>query len=96
MSAILRPICLTTLGRATLYIHDIAFDLARKDLTEALTLATRCGFRLHECDAHLGLARLSLAEGDPTSAHPHTATARKIITETGYHRRDEELAALDR
>ena len=35
--------------------------VAKGDLDDA----TRCGFRLHEADAHLGLARLSLAEGAP-------------------------------
>jgi tetratricopeptide (TPR) repeat protein len=84
------------LARAALHTHTHAFDLARKDLDEALILATRDGFRLHEADAHLGLARLALA--DPTSgpavAHGHLAVARRIVEETGYHRRDGELAEL--
>jgi tetratricopeptide (TPR) repeat protein len=83
------------LARAALHTHTLAFDLARKDLDEALTLASRCGFRLHEADAHLGLARLSLAEGDPVAAREHLDRARTIVDATGYHRRDAELAELD-
>jgi tetratricopeptide (TPR) repeat protein len=84
------------LARAALHTHTRAFALARKDLDEAFSIATRSGFRLHETDAHLGYARLSLAEGPPASARPHLAEARKLIEATGYHRRDGELAALER
>src|SRR5262249_8404281 len=65
------------------------------DLDEALSIATRCGCRLHETDAHLGHARLCLAQGEPAAAGPHLASARELIEQTGYHRRDEELAALE-
>ena len=73
-----------------------AFDLARHDLDEVLTLATRCGLRLHEADAHLGHARLALADptAGPAAAREHVERARAIIEETGYHRRDGELAEL--
>ena len=83
------------LARAALHIHTRAFNLARKDLDEALTLATRCGFRLHEADAHLGYARLSVAEGDLTAARAHLSLARTIVDATGYHRRDGELAEIE-
>ncbi len=83
------------LTRAALHTHTRAFDLARDDLAEALDLAERCGFRLHECDAHLGHARLCLAEGDPVAALDHLAKARAILEDTGYHRRDGELADLE-
>jgi tetratricopeptide (TPR) repeat protein len=82
------------LARAALRTHTGAFALARRDLDEALTLAQRCGFRLHEADAHLSLARLSLAEGSPDTARDHLAKARTIIDATGYHRRDPDLAEL--
>jgi nucleoside phosphorylase len=88
----------TTLGllaRAALYIHTRDFLAARHDLDETLTLATRCGFRLHEADAHLGYARLALAEGHSATAREHLAKARRIIGETGYHRRDGELAEFE-
>jgi nucleoside phosphorylase/tetratricopeptide (TPR) repeat protein len=82
------------LARAALYTHTHDFDLARRDLDEAHRIATRCGFRLHEADAHLGYARLTLAEGHPAAALDHLAKARAIIPATGYHRRDLELADL--
>ena len=84
------------LARAALHTHTRDFPSARRDLDEALALATRCGFRLHEADAHLGHARLALAEANPTAARTHLALARAIIESTGYHRRDPDLAALDR
>ena len=86
---------LALLARAGLHTHTRAFDLARKDLDETLTFATRCGFRLHEADAHLAYARLSLAEAHPALAADHLAKARAIIEATGYHRRDDELADLE-
>ncbi|UQA57154.1 hypothetical protein [Polyangium aurulentum] len=84
------------LARAALHTHTQSFAEAHRDLAETLTLATRCGFRLHEADAHLGYARLYLAESNPTAAREHLEKARALITATGYHRRDPELAALDR
>ena len=84
------------LARAALHTHTGAFPATRHDLDEALTLATRCGFRLHLADAHLGHARLALAESSPAAAAAsHLAAARAIITATGYHRRDGELSALE-
>jgi hypothetical protein len=46
---------------AALHTHTRDFAHACDDLDEAIDLATRCGFRLHEADAHLGYARLHLA-----------------------------------
>jgi tetratricopeptide (TPR) repeat protein len=82
------------LARAALHLHTGKLDLAHRDLDDALSLSTRCEFRLHECDAHLGLARLALAERDPARARAHLDKARALITKTGYHRRDEELSEL--
>ncbi|MFT3768823.1 MAG: hypothetical protein QM820_25545 [Minicystis sp.] len=83
------------LARADLYAFTRDFSAARRDLDEAHRIATRCGFRLHEADAHLGYARLHLAEGNPIAATESLARARAIITDTGYHRRDGELARLE-
>jgi tetratricopeptide (TPR) repeat protein len=88
-------LALGLLARAALHTYARAFAAARKDLNEAFSLATRCGFRLHEADAHLAYARLSLAEAHPASALDRLAKARALISATGYHRRDEELAQLD-
>jgi len=83
------------LARAALHTHTGNYPAARHDLDETLTLATRCGLRLHEADAHLGHARLALAEGDPTPALLSLAKARSLIDATGYHRRDGELTTLE-
>jgi tetratricopeptide (TPR) repeat protein len=83
------------LARAALHTHTRDFNAAHHDLDATLTLATRCGFRLHEADAHLGHARLALAENHPALAREHLAKARRIIDATGYHRRNAELATLE-
>ena len=50
--------------------------------------------RLHLTDYHLESARLALALHDATQARAHYDAARKLIDETGYHRRDGELQEL--
>jgi len=55
----------------------------------------RCGMRLYLTDYHLEQARLFRASSKPERARPHIADARELIAETGYHRRDAELADLE-
>ncbi len=88
-------ICQGLFARAELHIHTHAFADARRDLHEAMIIATRCGFRLHECDAHLGYARLACAEGKLAKSRKHIEKARTLVNETGYHRRDRDLAELE-
>jgi tetratricopeptide (TPR) repeat protein len=83
------------LARAALRIHTCEFADAACDLDEALSLAVRCGLRLHEADARLGFARFFLAEVNPRAAREHLGEARRIVSATGYHRRDGELAELE-
>lgn len=83
------------LARAGLRRFLDDFTGAEIDLLEVEDLAERSGMRLLECDAHLERARLALAGGDTASARMHTDAAREIVSETGYHRRDRELAAFD-
>ena len=52
--------------------------------------------RLHACDAHLGWARLGLQQGDTAAARGHVALARRLVNETGYKRREREVAWLER
>ena len=52
--------------------------------------------KLHITDCHLGYARLALAQDDADTAREHVAQARALIEDTGYHRRDGELADLAR
>jgi nucleoside phosphorylase/tetratricopeptide (TPR) repeat protein len=82
------------LARAAFLIDTADLPAAHRDLDEALTLSQRCGFRLHECDAHLGFARYHLALRDPAEAAHHLSAASAIIDDTSYHRRDTELADL--
>jgi hypothetical protein len=59
-------------------------------------LSISSGMRLHECDAHFEQARLWIARGKKEKAKPHVANARKLIDDTGYHRRDSALADLEK
>jgi tetratricopeptide (TPR) repeat protein len=83
------------LARAMLHIYRRDFPAAHIDLAEALGLAIRCGFRLHEADAHLSYARLQVASDNIPAAREHRDSARAIIDATGYHRRDGALAEFD-
>jgi len=83
------------LARAELHRLRRDFDRARRDLDEAMTIATRGGMCLHQADCHLESARLHLAMDDKAKALESFTTARAMITEMGYHRRDPDLAALE-
>jgi hypothetical protein len=82
------------LARAAHFRHTRDFDKAQHDLDEVRILATRCGMRLFLTDYHLERARLFLAQQGHEDARPHYDSAKKLVEETGYHRRDPELAAL--
>jgi tetratricopeptide (TPR) repeat protein len=85
------------LARAEVHRFGGDCDAARRDLDEAMAIATRdpAGhMKLHETDCHLGYARLALDEGNRDAAREHLALAESLIHETGYHRRDPDLAAL--
>ena len=69
-------------------------EQAHRDLTEAFTIAERGEMRLHLCDCHLEYARLCLAQADKDRAHEHWVTAKEMIAEMGYHRRDKEVDEL--
>jgi hypothetical protein len=53
------------------------------DLDRAFRLATRSGMRLHVTDYHLISTRRA-----------HFEQAETLVQETGYHRRDRDLAGL--
>lgn len=69
-------------------------ERAVQDLTEALYIAERGSMRLHECDAHLEWARYCMSIGNMDGARPHAASARALILNIGYARRNAELEAL--
>jgi tetratricopeptide (TPR) repeat protein len=70
-------------------------EWARADLEEAMSIATRGGMRLFEADCYLEYARLCLSFGEKQKARENLARMKKIIGETGYHRRDGQLAELE-
>lgn len=70
------------------------YQQAQFDLDESRRIAERGEMRLHLADCYLGFARLSLATGDRDSARKAWETAKAMIEEMGYHRRDGEVAEL--
>jgi len=70
------------------------FDRATRDLAEAFTIAERGEMSLYLADCHLEAARLALARHDPAQARDAWQQAAALITQTGYHRRDGELAEI--
>jgi hypothetical protein len=50
--------------------------------------------RLYLADYHLASARIALRNNDRAKALDHFARAESLIQETGYHRRDLDLAEL--
>jgi len=78
---------------------DVAtyYAKAQQDLDEVRDIAEPSGMRLYLTDYYVASAHLLLAQGKPT-AEIQTCIdeAAKLIEETGYYRRDEELAALRR
>lgn len=87
-------LALGLLSRGDYFLFTGDLTSARTDLEEALDIGTRCAMRLDEADAHLGLALLHLTSNAPNEAHSHLALARRLVTETGYGRRQPELDEL--
>ena len=73
----------------------ISLARARADLDEAQRIAERGGMGLHLADCHLEWARLCLATGERDQARVHWATAKAMIEEMGYHRRDGEVVEIE-
>lgn len=93
------------LARAALHRHTRDFGKAQKDLQEVFDIAEGSGMRLFLTDYHLEMARLMVAEEEvklpqeneqdrKELLRQHVRKAEKLIYETGYHRRDKELADL--
>jgi tetratricopeptide (TPR) repeat protein len=83
------------LARAELQRLTGDFHGAEDDLEESLDICVRCELRLLEADTHLGYTRLHLAAGNSAAARASLARARTLIEQTGYHRRDRDLAELE-
>jgi len=83
------------LARADLRRLTGDFRGAEDDLEESLDICTRCELRLLEADTHLGYTRLHLAQANSAAARSSLTRARTLIEQTGYHRRDRDLAELE-
>lgn len=79
------------LARAELHRLMGNIENAQQDLDEAMTIATRGGMRLHQADCHLESARLYLSMDQKDRARESLGTARAMIEEMGYRRRDSEI-----
>jgi len=84
------------LAHAELYRIKGVFSKAERDITKAMTIATRGEMKLYQADCHLEYARLHLAEGDKAKAHGHWSTAKTMINEMGYHRRDKDIEEIEK
>lgn len=82
------------LARATLFRHTHNFNHAHQNLQEVFDIADHSGMRLHLTDYHLEMSRLLLAEEKTENLQYHIDEAKRLINETGYHRRDAELTDL--
>ncbi|MGH9799949.1 MAG: hypothetical protein ACRD82_06250 [Blastocatellia bacterium] len=51
--------------------------------------------RLHLTDCRLESARFALAQGDTEKARDHWRKAQALVEQTGYHRRDGEVAEIE-
>jgi tetratricopeptide (TPR) repeat protein len=83
------------LGRAAFFRVRGDWPQAHRDLEEAMEIVQRSGMRLYEADCHLEYARLHLAQEKKEEARKSLATAREMIQEMGYHRRDREVKELE-
>jgi hypothetical protein len=79
------------LFRAAFYRLCGEFESAWVDLSEAHEIADAGDMKLHLCDYHLEAARLCTAEGKKNEAEEHMRIAEKLIEETEYFRRKNEL-----
>ena len=83
------------LARAALRRLQRDWPAVEADLSEALEIAERGSMRLHECDSQLEWARLCRDRGDRDGLQRHVARARKLMEETGYGRRRQEVEWLE-
>ena len=83
------------LARAALHRLTSAFERAQRDLDETRLIAEQGGMRLHLADYLLESARLAAAQGQAAEARQHLATAKAMVEEMGYHRRDGEVEELE-
>ncbi len=84
------------LARAELYTLTRDFSHARVDLDEAMSIAERGKMQLYEADCHLGYAQLYITEEEKEKARESWAKAKEMIERMGYHRRDKDVAEIEK
>jgi tetratricopeptide (TPR) repeat protein len=82
------------LSRADFYLCQTNLTAARADLNSAWDIINRSGMKLYATDACLSEARYHLALNQPEIAKQFCERAQMLISETGYHLRDKNLAEL--
>jgi tetratricopeptide (TPR) repeat protein len=75
--------------RAECYRLQEQFSKAWNDLNEAEEIAASGDMKLWLVDYHLEAGRVRRAEGEKADAVRHFETAKQMIAETGYHRRNK-------
>jgi tetratricopeptide (TPR) repeat protein len=84
------------LARADVLLLEGNTRGAQADMEEAMGIARKDGMGLFLADCHLSYARLHLALCDTGRARDSLNAARTMIQRMGYHRRDKEVAELER
>ncbi|MGB9293821.1 MAG: TIR domain-containing protein [Desulfobaccales bacterium] len=88
-------VVLGLLARSGLYRIWEDWERARQDLQEAMARVKRSGMALLQIEAHMEYTRLYLALGHPEKARPQLATAKKMIGDLGYGRRNQDVLELE-
>ncbi len=83
------------LARSELNRVTAEVDRAQEDVNEAMSIARRCGMGLYQADCHLEYARLYLVRSEREKAQESWATAKEMIKQMGYHRRDKDAAEIE-
>jgi tetratricopeptide (TPR) repeat protein len=79
------------LARGAMYRHMKNYEKAWRDLDEVYEIAERGGMKLHLVDHALEAGRVCAAQGKKEDARGFYEKAKKLVEETGYHRRDGEV-----
>jgi tetratricopeptide (TPR) repeat protein len=77
--------------RASYYQVQQDFEKAWQDLNEAFEIAELGSMKLYIADYHLEAGRLCRTQNNENEAQEHFRTAKTLIEEMGYHRRDGEV-----
>jgi tetratricopeptide (TPR) repeat protein len=83
------------LARASLRRICKDFDMAKHDVDEAFSIASRGDMGLWLADCHLEYARLYYDKGEKDKARDSLKIAKEMIDRMGYHRRDKEVQELE-